>query len=92
MAATVLRSPRATEISVYVVRAFVQLRGLLASHQELAAKLSELEATTAQLSARHEAFAEQLAQVIEAIRLLTAIPQPTEKRPIGFLAHGEKKL
>lgn len=92
MAATVLRSPRATEISVYVVRAFVQLRGLLANHQELAAKLLELEATTAQLSARHETFAEQLAQVIEAIRLLTAVPQPVEKRPIGFLAHQEKKL
>jgi len=92
MVATVLRSPRATEISVYVVRAFVQLRGLLASHQELATKLSELEATTAQLSARHENFAEQLVQVIEAIRLLTAVPQPVEKRPIGFLAHEEKKL
>jgi hypothetical protein len=46
---------------------------------------------TAQLSARHEGFAEQLAQVIEAIRLLTAGPPPAEKRPIGFLAHEEKK-
>jgi hypothetical protein len=43
------------------------------------------------LSARHETFAEQLAQVIEAIRLLTALPQPAGKRPIGFVAHEERK-
>ncbi|WP_229257453.1 hypothetical protein [Duganella callida] len=90
MVATVLKSPRAAEVSVYVVRAFVQLRGLLASHQELAQKLAELEATTANLSARHESFARQLAQVIEAIRLLTAAPPVSEKRPIGYLVdHGK---
>ena len=35
MAATILNSPRATEVSVYVVRAFVRLRELLASNTEL---------------------------------------------------------
>jgi len=44
MAATVLSSPRAVEMSVYVVRAFVQLRELLASNTELARQLDELEA------------------------------------------------
>ncbi|HXI48820.1 MAG TPA: ORF6N domain-containing protein [Steroidobacteraceae bacterium] len=41
MAATVLNSPRAVEMSVYVVRAFVQLRELLASNTVLARKLNE---------------------------------------------------
>lgn len=41
MAATILNSPRATEVSVYVVRAFVALREMLAGNKELAAKLNE---------------------------------------------------
>jgi hypothetical protein len=43
MAAMVLNSPRATEVSVYVVRAFVQLRDTLLTHKELAKRLDELE-------------------------------------------------
>ena len=43
MAATILNSPRAVETSLYVVRAFVRLRELLASNAELALKLTELE-------------------------------------------------
>ena len=42
MAATILNSPRATEVSVYVVRAFVALRELLAGNKELALKFSEM--------------------------------------------------
>ncbi len=40
MAATVLNSPRAVEMSVYVVRAFVQLRELLSSNKELARRFA----------------------------------------------------
>jgi hypothetical protein len=43
MAATILNCPRAIEVSVYVVRAFVQLRDLLAGNKELAQRLRELE-------------------------------------------------
>ncbi len=43
MAATVLSSPRAVQMSVYVVRAFVKLRELLASNKELARRFDELE-------------------------------------------------
>ncbi len=46
MAASVLNSPRAVEISVYIVRAFVKLRELLASNQALAKKLDQLEQKT----------------------------------------------
>jgi hypothetical protein len=51
MAATILNSPRAVEMSVYVVRAFVKLREVLASHAELARKLETLEKSVASLDA-----------------------------------------
>jgi len=51
MAATILNSPRAVEMSVYVVRAFVKLRELLVSHAELASKLEALEKSLASLDA-----------------------------------------
>ena len=43
MAATILNSSRAVEMSVYVVRAFVQLRELLSSNRELARRFAQLE-------------------------------------------------
>jgi hypothetical protein len=46
MAATILSSPRAIEMSVYVVRAFVQLREMLASNRELARRFAQLETTS----------------------------------------------
>jgi hypothetical protein len=78
MAATVLNSPRAIEMSVFVVRAFVQLRELLATSRELAVKLDDLER---RLSNHDQAIAE----LIHAIRQLTATPE-RKSRPIGFTA------
>jgi hypothetical protein len=78
MAAAVLNSDRAVEMSVYVVRAFVQLRDLLSSHKALAQKLDQLERRVAQ----HD---NSLVEIIEAIRALMAQP-PSAKRPIGFTA------
>jgi hypothetical protein len=87
MSATVLSTPRAVEVSVYVVRAFVRLRELVASHQDLAKRLDDLEAQTDHLSLRQDAFAnttrKQLKEVFEALRQLTTPPDPP-KRPIGF--------
>lgn len=95
MAATVLNSPRAVEVSVYVVRAFVRLRETLGSNQELAAKLDALEQKTELLSLRHETFSRntraQLKQVFEALRQLMAPPAAPPRRPIGFVAAPEKK-
>ncbi|HEU0204308.1 MAG TPA: ORF6N domain-containing protein [Burkholderiaceae bacterium] len=87
MAATVLNSPRAVEVSLYVVRAFVQLREVLATHKELAKRLAELEQQTEALALKHDQLAgntrAQLKQVFEAIRELMIPPEP-KKRPIGF--------
>lgn len=94
MAATILNSPRATDVSVYVVRAFVRLRETLGAHKELAAKLEELEQKTEALALRHDTLAAntraQLRQVFEAIRELMRPPEP-KRRPIGFVAPEEKK-
>ena len=50
MAANVLSSPRAVEVSVYIVRAFVSLRQTLAAHRDLASKLEALEKSTEALA------------------------------------------
>lgn len=94
MAATILKSPRAVEMSVYVVRAFVRLREVLASNAELAKRLDDLEQKTEALAMRHDALARstraQLKQVFDAIRELMTPPEPHKKRPIGFITSEEK--
>jgi len=95
MAATVLNSARAVEVSLYVVRAFVRLRETLATHKDLASKLHALERKTEALALRHDGFAAstrlQLRQVFDAIRELMRAPEPTKRRPIGFVNPDEKK-
>ena len=78
MAASVLNSHRAIEVSVYVVRAFVKLREMLRTHKELARKLAELEK-------RIEGHDEEIVALFEAIRQLMEPPEKPSKR-IGF--HG----
>lgn len=78
MAASVLNSPRAVEMSVFVVRAFVQLRELLSTHRELAKQLDKLERKLA----THD---QAIAGLIDAIRQLTSLPAK-KSRPIGFTA------
>jgi len=82
MAATVLNSPRAVEMSVYVVRAFIKLREVLASNVDLARKLEALEKSVAVLDAGTR---KQFEEVYRAIRALMTPPAP-KSRPIGFTA------
>lgn len=86
MAATVLNSPRAVEMSVYVVRAFVKLRELLASNEELARRLDELEARIEKKLTTHD---QAIAAMLSAIRQLMIPPAP-KRRPIGFTARLEE--
>ena len=76
MAASVLNSQRAVEVSVYVVRAFVRLRLLVSTHKELSRKLEELER---KVSGHDQA----IVGLFDAIRSLMAQPEP-KKRKIGF--------
>jgi len=75
MAATILNSPRAVEMSVYIVRAFVKLREVLASHVELARKLETLEKSVASLDANTR---KQFEEVYAAILSLMG-PTATEQ-------------
>ena len=84
MAATILNSPRATEVSVYVVRAFVALRELLASSKELTAKLTELEHKV-------DSHDQAIAGLINAMRELMRSPETRHKQPIGFVTSEEKQ-
>jgi len=93
MAATVLNSPRAVEVSVYVVRAFVRLRELAVSRGDLAKRLDELEHKTEALAMSHDTFSRntrnQLKQVFDALRELMTPPDPS-KRPIGFVTDDDR--
>lgn len=77
MLASVLRGERATAVSIAIVRAFVQLRELLATHRELAAKLGLLER-------KLEGHDAAIANLCEAIRQLLGAGAPAHKRKIGF--------
>jgi ORF6N domain len=81
MASTILNSPRAVEMNVFVVRAFARLRELLVSNAALARKLDELER-------KYQHHDEAIAAILSAIRELND-PQATKRRGIGFTADIE---
>ncbi|MEI6723442.1 MAG: ORF6N domain-containing protein [Betaproteobacteria bacterium] len=82
MAASVLNTTRAVEVSVFVVRAFVQLRETLGAHKELAKRLDELESRIERKFSSHD---QALAGILEAIRKLMTPPESAKKRRIGFI-------
>ena len=80
MLSSVLRSPRAVEINIQIMRAFVRLRQLLSVHKELAERLAKLEA---QMRQRDHGVAQQFQQVFLLLDQLFNPPSPPRK-PIGF--------
>ena len=84
MAASVLNSPKAVEMSVFVVRAFVQIREQLAANAEILKRLAEIDKT---LLEHNDAL-----QVIwEQLQPLLAPPDPPKKGRIGFDAHVDSE-
>jgi hypothetical protein len=77
MVASILNSPKAVQMSVYVVRAFVSFARSVTEHNELAAKISVLEGKVG----KHD---KQLQHLLEAIRLLIAPPDPDRRKIKGF--------
>lgn len=82
MLGNVLKSARAVEVSLLVVRTFVQIREMLSTHKDLAVKLDALER---KVSSHDQA----IAGVIDAIRQLMTQPEPI-KHGIGFMAEQKK--
>jgi hypothetical protein len=86
MAASLLNSARAIDVSVYVVRTFVQQRELLASNKDLARQLRALEQRIERKLGSHD---QAIAGLIDTLRELMAPPNPP-KRPIGFTVPTER--
>jgi hypothetical protein len=84
MAASVLNTPRAMDMSVYVVRTFIKLRAMLVMHQELAQKLAELEL-------RLEGHDDAIHALLMAIRKLMKPPPRKRKGRIGFRVPGQEE-
>jgi|Deesub1362A_J573_1020465.scaffolds.fasta_scaffold01719_6 predicted acylesterase/phospholipase RssA len=82
MLSSVLRSERAIQVNIAIMRAFVRLRQILSSHQELAYKLAELE----RKEERHD---EEIKAIFEAIRQLM-MPPKKPRRKIGFNVKGNE--
>ena len=81
MLSSVLKSERAALINIAIMRAFVKLREMIASHKELTAKLEELER-------KIEGHDENIHSLFEAIRDLMEPPEKS-KKTIGFLPRGK---
>ena len=80
MLSSVLNSPRAIAVNIQIMRAFVRLREMLASHADLARKLEKLE----------KKYDGQFHVIFDAIRQLVAEPAPRPKPPIGFHTESRK--
>jgi hypothetical protein len=74
MLSSVLRSPRAVQVNVEIMRAFVRLREMLSTHADLARKLLALE----------KKYDAQFRVVFDAIRELMTPPHPKTRHTIGF--------
>lgn len=91
MAANVLNSPQAVRMSVFVVRAFVQMRELLGGTKELAKQLAALEKKLTERLDGHEiAIIEILRRVMDILDPPPPPPDPP-RPPIGFRVEPEKK-
>ena len=76
MLSGVLKSKRAVQVNIAIMRAFVRLREILATHKELGAKLRAIE----------RKYNKQFKVVFEILRQLMEPPPKSAKRPIGFVS------
>jgi len=79
MLSSVLNSERAVQMNILIIRAFVRLREMLATHKELAARLEKLQTS----HQRHASVINILADEIRNLKRLSG-PSSKSKRPIGF--------
>lgn len=79
MLSSVLRSKRAVQVNIEIMRAFVRLRKILASHADLARKLDGLE----------KKYDSQFRVIFDAIRQLMEPPPEPKRKPIGYRSEAE---
>jgi hypothetical protein len=78
MLSSVLKSRRAAQVNIEIMRAFVRLRDMIAHNRDLARRLDALESK----------YDRQFKVVFDAIRQMMAEPTPTPRRRIGFVSDG----
>jgi hypothetical protein len=83
MLSSVLNSERAVQMNILIMRAFVRLREVLASHKDLARKIEQIEAT-------QKEHTSVIIAVVKEIKQLKRTPRPRKLR-IGFVPHEERK-
>ena len=79
MLSSVLRSERAVQVNIAIMRAFVKMREVMLSHKELARRLDEMELK----------YDSQFKAVFDALRRLMAPPNPKNKHPIGYIINED---
>jgi hypothetical protein len=80
MLSSVLKSKRAVQVNIAIMRAFVRIRQMLATHKDLAEKLQAME----------RKYDKRFKVVFEILQRLTGPPPDSPKRPIGFLSGGQR--
>jgi len=86
MLSSVLRSERAVAVNIEIMRAFVRLRQILATHKDLARKIQGLERRFTHKTAEHAAHIRRIYEILEA---LMNPPEPKRKQ-IGFASEAER--
>ena len=79
MLSSVLRSKRAVQVNIGIMRAFVQMREAMIAHKELARRLNDMESK----------YDKQFKIVFDAMRQMMEPPPLPQKRPIGFIRRDE---
>jgi hypothetical protein len=94
MAAAVLNSPRAHQVSILIIRAFVRLRQLLISHADLARRLEALEREFVRKTGAHEEHIRRIYEMLDELMNPPPPepePEPPPREPIGFGGLLEKR-
>jgi phage regulator Rha-like protein len=95
MLSSVLNSKRAVQMSILIVRAFVKLRELVATHKDLARKIEQLETAQKQNEStqqQHSTVLQRHANIlVSVVQDIQKIKNPPTTRVIGFITRGPKK-
>jgi hypothetical protein len=83
MLSSVLRSPRAVQTNIAIMRAFMRLREILAHNSDIASRVEKLESAHDRTASVIEVLVEDIDRLARELRKMKALPTP-HKRKIGF--------